>query len=158
MELHSAVMELIPYTLGVSPLDCETLNLTVGFDFAYRGNQQELVWEALGYASGFERGLDRPGRRLIGNDYGMTVAIDEDCRTQFRLHIEPRTTAYAIKSGEFGEEPLSVYLTVRRYGSLEGDDSYASLLERLFQNADSLIKEFVVDQVLLPIQHTISIR
>ncbi len=39
----------------VSPLDCEALDLLFGFDFSYRGNQNQLVAEALGLSPALER-------------------------------------------------------------------------------------------------------
>ena len=40
---------------------------------------------------------------------------------QCRLSIETRTNAYQVRTGEFPEEQLSVYVTARRYGSLPPD-------------------------------------
>jgi len=48
VEQHKLVLELIPYMLSVSPLDCEALDFMFGFDFSYRGNHDALVAEALG--------------------------------------------------------------------------------------------------------------
>jgi hypothetical protein len=158
MEQHRLVLDTVPFALSVSPIDCETLNLTYGFDFAYQGNHQELLREALGYAPGLESSLQRPGSRLISADYSMTAAVDDDCRTQFRVHVEPRTTAYQIRAGEFGDEPLSVYLTVRRFGSLEPGDTYVALLDRLNIVAEELLNDFMVDQLLAPIQQAILIK
>ena len=45
---HRVVLELAPYMLSVSPLDCEALDVLFGFDFTYRGNHNQLVAEALG--------------------------------------------------------------------------------------------------------------
>ena len=55
LEQHALVLELAPYMLSVSPLDCEALDLLYGFDFTYRGNQNELVAEALGVSPALER-------------------------------------------------------------------------------------------------------
>ncbi|MEZ6094708.1 MAG: hypothetical protein R3C03_10815 [Pirellulaceae bacterium] len=158
MELHKSVLEMVPYALSVSTLDCETLNLTFGFDFAYRGNQQQLVMDALGYSSGFEAGLEREGSRLIGADFGLTLALTDDCRTQCRINIEPRTTAYQIRMGEYGEEPLSVYMTMRHYGSLDVEETYTDLLSRLFQTGMDQMESWVMEQVLSPIQQAILIK
>lgn len=157
MDLMRLVFEMIPYTLNVSTLDCESMNLTVGFDFAYRGNHNELLAEALGFSPAFERGRSFGGK-LIAHDYSLTMALEDDCRTQFRLNVEPRSTAYQIRSGEFGEEPLSVYLTVRRYGSLDVGDNYVALLNRLYARVVELLDSFVVDSVLMPVQQAISIK
>ena len=45
---HELILDLAPYMLSVSPLDCEALDLLYGFDFTYRGNHNELIAEALG--------------------------------------------------------------------------------------------------------------
>ncbi len=49
----------------------------------------------------------------------MQFSLDEDCATQARLNFESRTTGFHVRTGEFGEEQLSVYLTVRRFDSLD---------------------------------------
>ncbi len=38
--------------------------------------------------------------------------------------IETRTNAYQVRKGEFSDELISVYFTVRQYGSLEVESSY----------------------------------
>ena len=44
---HRHALELAPYGLSLSRLDCEALDLMMGFDFTYRGNQNQLIAEAL---------------------------------------------------------------------------------------------------------------
>ena len=63
MEQHKLVLELAPYMLSVSPLDCEALDLLFGFDFTYRGNHNQLMAEALGVSPSMERCWKCPGRR-----------------------------------------------------------------------------------------------
>ena len=48
LDQHRLALELAPYMLSVSPLDCEALDVLFGFDFTYRGNHNQLVAEALG--------------------------------------------------------------------------------------------------------------
>ena len=48
IQQHELVLDLIPFALSISPLDCESLNLMYGFDFNYRGNHNELITDALG--------------------------------------------------------------------------------------------------------------
>lgn len=158
MEQHYAIFELMPYSLTVSPLDCESLNFMYGFDFTFRGNHHQLIAETLGVAPGLERLMGLRGSKLVSADQALTVALDDSCRTQFRLQIEPRTTAYQIRSGEFPEDPLSVYLTVRRYGSLEPGVTYRAEIERLQRIGTEILQEYVVEQVLLPLQRAIAIQ
>ena len=39
----------------MSPLDCEALDLLMGFDFTYRGNHNQLLVDALGIVPAFEK-------------------------------------------------------------------------------------------------------
>ncbi len=155
---HELVLESIPYTLSISPLDCESLNFMLGFDFMYRGNHHELLLEALGVCPAFEKILEVPDARLVSNELSIQIALDEDCRTQCRLSIEPRTTAYNVRSGEYGEETLSVYFTMRRYGSLGTDESFVSQFQVLRQKAEELLDNYVVENVLIPLQQAIAIK
>ena len=60
---HELVLELIPYMLSVSQLDCEALDYLMGFDFLYRGNHDQLVADALGVSPAYESFSKIPGRR-----------------------------------------------------------------------------------------------
>jgi hypothetical protein len=155
---HRAVLELAPYALSVSPLDCESLSVMMGFDFAYRGNHNEILAEAIGVAPGLERFLQVPFGRLVSSEPAVQFALDEECRTQCRVGFESRTTAYQIRSGDFGEEQLSVYLTVRRYDSLGPNENFADEFDRLTALCRDLVDEYLVSSVLRPLQEAISLR
>lgn len=155
---HEMILESIPYTLSLSPLDCESLNFMFGFDFLYRGNHHELLLEALGVSPAFEKLLEAPDARLVSNELSIQIALDDDCRTQCRLSVEPRTTAYNVRSGDFAEETLSVYFTLRRYGSLPAGETFVSQFQMLHQMAEDLLDSYVVDNVLIPLQQAIAIK
>ena len=70
-EAHA--LELAPYGLTLSRLDCEAIDLMMGFDFTYRGNQNQLIAEALGVCPAFERLAGMPGAAFIS---GVTLQID----------------------------------------------------------------------------------
>jgi len=65
LELHQLILELAPYTLSLSPLDCEAIDLLYGFDFTYRGNHNELVAEALGVSPALEALADIPDSAIV---------------------------------------------------------------------------------------------
>lgn len=158
LEQHQHALELAPYLLSISPLDCEALDLMMGFDFSYRGNHNELVAEALGVSPVFERLSSMPGATIIHNEPTITFALDEECRLQCRLSIEPRTTAYQIRTGEFQEEPLSVFVTARQYGSLAAKQTYVETLQRLTEICLDVVDNYVIDTVLQPLARTISLK
>lgn len=155
---HELALELAPYCLTVSPLDCESLNVTFGFDFTYRGNHNELLVEVLGLPPAFERMAECAGATVLGSEPCLQLALDEDCRTQCRLSVETRTSAYHVRLGEYPEEQLSVYLTTRRYGSLDPGETYVSAMRRLAEITQELLDKYVTDGVLRPLQHAIAIK
>ena len=158
LEQHRLVLDLAPYMLSVSTLDCEALDLMFGFDFTYRGNHNQLVAEALGVGPSMDRLLDIPGATVINYEPSLTVALDEECRIQCRLSIETRTSAYQVRTGEFSEDQISVYVTARQYGSLSPDRTYSETLDRLSQICHEMIESHVIEHVLRPLARTISIK
>jgi hypothetical protein len=158
MEQHRLVLELAPYMLSVSPLDCEALDLLYGFDFTYRGNHNQLVAEALGIGPALERIAEIPGATVINHEPSLTIALDEQCRSQFRLSVETRTNAYQVRTGDFPEEQLSVYVTARQYGSLGADKTFVETLERLGEICREMIENHVIEHILDPLARTISLK
>lgn len=97
-----------------------------------------------------------PGTQVLNFEPAMTISLDESCRRQARLMVETRTSAYQVRRGEFNEEPISVYFTVRQYGSLAADTSYEQTLHELRADCDRLLEEFVFDGILRPLAQAIS--
>ena len=158
MAQHKLILELAPYTLSVSPLDCEALDLLFGFDFTFRGNHNQLVAEALGVSPAMESILEIPGTTVINYEPSLTIALDAECRVQLRLSIEARTNAYQVRMGDYPEEQLSVYVTARQYGSLAPDQTFVETLDKLGQLCHEAIENHVIDRILQPISRTISLR
>jgi hypothetical protein len=158
MEQHRLVLDLAPYMLSVSPLDCEALDLLFGFDFTYRGNHNQLVAEALGVSPSLERMLDVPDATVINYEPSVTIALDEDCRLQCRLSVETRTNAYQVRTSDYPEEQLSVYVTARQYGSLKPERTFPDTLERLVQICQEMLESHVIEHVLRPLARTIACK
>lgn len=157
-EQHRAILEMVPYELSISPLDCESLSVMLGFDFSCKGNHNEILNEAIGMTPGLEKFANLPGSKMLSNEPAIQFSLDDDCRTQCRISFETRTTAFQVRSNEFSEEPLSVYLMVRRYDSLGVDEDYASEFDRLAKQCKELVDNYLVESVLQPLQTAIAIR
>jgi len=155
---HRHTLDIAPYGLSLSTLDCEALDLLVGFDFSYRGNQNELIAEALGVCPAFEKLAAMPGATFIGNEPALTVALDPECRIQCRVNVETRTNAYQIRTQDFQEEQVSVYVTARQYGSLSADTTYVAAIERLARIVQEVVDGYVVHSVLEPLARAISLN
>lgn len=158
IEQHRLVLELAPYSLTVSPLDCEALDLLFGFDFTYRGNHNQVVAEALGVSPALERILEVPGMTVINYEPSLTVALDEDCRLQCRVSVETRTNAYQIRTGDYPEEQVSVYVTARQYGSLAAERTFGETLVRLEKMCHDMLDRYVIEHVLTPLARTIAMK
>jgi hypothetical protein len=158
LDQHRFVLDTIPYTLSISPLECEALDMLYGFDFNYRGNHNVLVSEALGICQGYEKLLDIPGSRLLNYEPIITLTLDEECRTQVRLSIETRNSLAQIRSGEYGEEQISVFFTLRSYGSLRPGMTFIDTFNRLATQAQEIVHEQIIPNVLQPLARTIALK
>ena len=54
--------------------------------------------------------------------------------------------AYQVRTGEYPEEQLSVYVTARRYGSLDAGENYVSAMLRLAEICREMVDNYVVEQ------------
>ena len=158
IEQHRTVLEMVPYELSITPLDCESLSVMLGFDFNFRGNHNEILSQAIGIAPALEKFANLPYGKVLSNEPALQFALDEECRTQCRISFESRTTAYQIRTGDYNEDQLSVYLTVRRYDSLNPDESFDKELVRLASLCRDLVDEYLVSSVLRPLQEAISLH
>ena len=155
---HRQVLEIAPYSLSVSTLDCEALDLLMGFDFSYRGNHNQLIAEALGICPALEKFGELPRTSIVNYEPNITFALDDDCRLQCRLSVESRTNAYQIRTGEYQEEQISVYVTARQYGSLAADQTYVETLDRLNDVCCDVVDNYVAESILQPLARTISME
>ena len=72
--------------------------------------------------------------------------------------IETRTNAYHVRRGDFPEEPISVFFTVRQYGSLPAQSSFKDALQMIHEKTEELLERSVVEQVLKPLQLAIAAK
>lgn len=156
LDQHLTVLQLVPYMLSVSPLDCEALDYMVGFDFAYRGNHDGLVAEVFGGGPLASALKEIPEAVPLNFEPSMTVALDESCRRQARLMVETRTSAYQVRRRDFQEEPISIYFTLRQYGSLPPETTYDQTLSELQEVSEEILQQHVLEGVVRPLAQAIS--
>ena len=63
-----------------------------------------------------------------------------------------------MRTGEYPEEQLSVYVTARQYGSLNPDETFVQTVDSLAQLCQDVVDSYVIDNVLRPLQRTIALR
>jgi hypothetical protein len=155
---HEMMLDLAPHLLTISLLDCEALDVMFGFDFNYEGNHDEVVAEALGVGPGLEGMFEVPGARVIDYEPSITLALEPDCRLQARLSIETRTSAVHVRTGEFPEDQISVYFTVRRYWGGESEMSFIDSFRRQCEIGEAALQTIIVPKIVRPLARTIASR
>jgi hypothetical protein len=155
---HRQVLELAPHLLTISCLDCEALDLMYGFDFNYTGNHDEIVAEAFGVGSALEGIMDVPGSQVVNFEPSITLSLDDSCRLQARLWVETRTSAYQIRTGDFPEEQISVYFTIRQYWGTAADRSFLASFDHQREIGEELLTERVIPRIVRPLAQAIASR
>lgn len=153
---HERVLEVAPYHLDFSPLDCEALDVLFAFDFMYQGNHDEVVAEALGLNTTLESLVQMPGTKVINYEPSLMLALDDACRLQCRLCIETRTNAFQIRTGQFPEAPISVYFTVRQYWGRQGDKTFGESYKHQRKVLQDLVDQHIIPSVIQPLNRTIT--
>jgi hypothetical protein len=155
---HELVLDVAPHLLTISTLDCEALDVMFGFDFTYQGNHDEIVAEALGLGSALDGLIELREARVINFEPSITISLDESCRLQCRLSIETRTNAFQIRTGEFPEEQISVYFTVRQYWGTGPDRSFLDSFRKQRAIGEEIVHERVIPRIVRPLAAAISSR
>jgi hypothetical protein len=153
------LLENAPCHLTLSDLDIDYLEVVYGFDLVYAGNHDRLVAETL-YA-------DHPfARFLLGHEAAHTIdcqpsfgiTLNGTCDTQAYLEIKSRTTTYEVRTGDFEDQLLSVYLTIRRYWGFGEPTELRKAYVQLADVGEELATRRVVPLVVNPLAHAIASR
>lgn len=153
------ILELVPYMLGVTPLDVDSLDVVFAMDFDCAGNHDEIIAEALFGTSAFGCLLDLPSCKPIVFSPAVVVSLSEDERTQLRVSIESKTSIFEPDEKEQShDESISLSLTVRQYPETnERFDPIASF-ERQCRLAEELMAERIVHHFVQPLAEVIAQR
>lgn len=153
------ILELMPYMLGVTPLDVDSLDLTFAMDFDCAGHHDEVIAEALFGMSAFGSLLDWPHSRPIVFSPAMVVALSDDQFTQARVSIESKTSVYEPSDKEQNrDEAISLSLTVRRYPRTDERFDAVVSFEQQCQLAEELMAEKIVCHFVQPLVEVIAQR
>jgi len=157
-QFHERLLEITPYHLDLSALNCEELAVLYSFDFLYRGNHDEAVAEAFGRPSIFEGLLQPAANRVLKYEPSIMIALDDSCRLQCRVSIETRTSAYQIRTGQFVEAPISVYVTIRQFWTKQPFKTFAESYYRQCKIGMELLDQHIVPQIVQPLAQVIAAR
>ena len=158
MELHKMLLEMAPSYLSISPLEIDYLDVLFGFDLGFGGNHDEIIAESLFEASPMTCLTEETGAKAVDFQPTVTVALSDDCRLQARIDVVTRTNSYQVRTGDYSDDVISVYLIVRRYWGDRPKESFESMFSQLAERADRLCMSYIVPKILRPISAAIASR
>lgn len=158
LKLHKLLLQQAPYALGVSPVEVDYLDVLFGFDLEFNGNHDEIIAESLLGDSPLTCLGEEPGAKAIDFQPTVTVALSDDCRLQARIDVVTRTNSYQVRTGDYSDDVISVYLIVRRYWGDRPKTPMEKLIEELAERADQLCTSHIIPRVLKPISSAIASR
>jgi hypothetical protein len=158
MKLHGRLLELVPYQLGISPVEIDYLDVLFGFDLEFKGNHDDIIAESLLVDSPLTCLLSENGARAVDFQPSVTVALSDDCRLQGRIDVVTRTNSYQVRTGDYGDDVISVYVILRRYWGDRPKQPMEEIIKELAERAENLCHENVVPKLLRPIHDAIASR
>ena len=157
-KLHRLILDVAPYFLSISPLDVEFVELVFGFDLQAERNRNEVVFEALLGNSPLASLVDLGRESVLEAQPYIGFGLNEQCDLQGFVEVKTRTSTGEIATGRFDDEPISVYLTVRKYGSLKTIEEFGTIFGKLAGHIERLAEERVVPNVVMPLREAIHSR
>ncbi len=158
-EFANFLLEQAPYHLTLSDLDIDQLEVVYGFDMEYRGNHDQLVAETL-FA-------DHPlSAFILGNEAAhaidcqpyLGISLTAACDVQAYIEIKGRTSTFEVRTGEFDQQLLTVFLILRKYWGFGAAAGPAQVHQLLCRHADNLAVNKVVPILVNPLAQAIISR
>jgi hypothetical protein len=156
-DLHRHALETAPFYLGVSPLDVDHIELLYGFDLMAEGNHDAIVFDALLSGSALADALNIDGADRIECQpiVGFLLADSDQTEATFEVRTRGRHPHRDGRAEEGPAEPISVYLTLRRYGPVESVDRLPGMLTSMSRRGEALCDERVVPRLVVPLRDAI---
>jgi hypothetical protein len=147
--LHGHVLDVAPFFLSISPLDVDFVELLYGFDIQTEHQQDEVVYEALLSGSPIARLLDVHDSRISDCQplYGLFVR-EGDGEVEVNFEVKTRSAS----RGGRADEPISIYLTLRRFGPVAEVRQLPDVLRQLTRLGEDLVDSRVVPYLVAPIR------
>ncbi|RME36883.1 MAG: hypothetical protein D6788_10700 [Planctomycetota bacterium] len=153
------ILTQAPYHFSFTDIDYDHLEVIYGFDLDYSGNHDQLVAETF-WADHFVSALlfgDEAAHVIDAQPY-FGIALTKSCDLQAYVEVKSRTTTYEVRNGTFEGEPISIFLTARKYWGLDPTASPEAVLPKLFDVAEDLAVDKVVPHFVHPLAAAIASR
>jgi hypothetical protein len=153
---HKTLLEVAPYFLSISPLDIDMLEVVFGFDFETEHDRDGVVFDALLANTPLANLVDGGFERVIEAQPSLGLSLGErgDLQAAFEVRTRPRVPV----AGERGGDPISVFLTVRKFGPLGSLDDLKGAFGAVVGHAEHLAETRVIPHLVMPIYETLQAR
>ncbi|MBK7405582.1 MAG: hypothetical protein IPJ41_13380 [Phycisphaerales bacterium] len=121
-----------------------------GFDLAAGGGQDAVVAETLLGGSPIAQLLETDGARLIDCQPVLGFSLAGGVEAYFEVKTRP-----ASARRERGEEPISVYLTLRRAGPVDELKQLTEIFDDLSMRGEEIVETRVLPTLVNPIRRGI---
>jgi len=155
--VHRLVLELSPYYLSLTPLHVEFVELVYGFDLPARENQNNIVMQTLLGNTPLASLADDSMEPLLDVQPRIGFALNEACDLQAFVEVKTRTSAAEAATQVFQDEPISVFLTVRKNGPIQALEELESTFDRLAGHIEHIAEHRVVPDIVVPLHQAIGI-
>lgn len=155
-DYHRLILRYMPHYLSISPLDLDYLELLFGFDLECRSDHDEVVFEALFAATPLAELFKVPGGKILDVQPAMGMSLSDRGNEQVYFEVKTRTKSRRGSGARYRHEPISLFLTLRRYGPVRKVDELVDNFTALADRAEALATEHFVPAVLTPIARQIT--
>ncbi len=152
------LLEVSPYHLTISPLDVDYLELMFGFDLECKENHDRIIYEALYERTPMADLLaegDKHGKILdVQPVFGQALTEEGDLQAYFEVKTRPKSRRGSSRG--YRHEPISLFLTLRKYGPIDDVKQLQSEFDSLTKTAEQLATDRLVPDLLTPISQRIN--
>lgn len=156
IHMHRWLLDRSVYFLGVDGMDVECLDVTLGFNLDYVGNRDSIVADVLMGPSPLAALSAEGIGRCVEFEPSIVFALDDDCYLQAKLSVETRCSSYQVRTGNYADEPISIYFTIRRYPAPGKVMDVRSTFAELSATCIDMACRVIVPQVVRPLAAAIA--
>ena len=155
-EFHRMILRVMPYHLSISPLDVDYTELMFGFDLECDRDHDEIVFDALFADTPMANLFKVSGSKVLDVQPVLGLSLTERGDLQAYYEVKTRTKSRRGSAARYKHEPISLFLTIRRYGALEQVDDLVDQFANLAEFAETLATERFVPDLVTPIARQIT--
>ncbi len=152
--IHRTSVEISPYFLSISPLDIEYIELLYGFDLTAKGNHDAIAANALFAGSPMAALLDTAEINVLDCQPAMGMKLVDD--DGLEVHFEVKTRSKGKKPNEPNTDPISVYLTLRKYDPVTNLEELTPRLNEMIERGQTLVDDYALPNLLMPLREEIA--